>query len=111
MPDWLSRMTSRNRKAGPEEASAVDRDIADPAAVTIYTTNWCASCLMAKRYLESKGVSYEEINIEAEPAAAELVMSLARGYKTVPTMIVGETVVVDWDRKALEQALAAAGLA
>ena len=61
---------------------------------------------MAKRYLKQKGVSYEESISSAFPEAAEKVMSLARGYKTVPTMIIGDSVVVDWDRKALDKALA-----
>ena len=35
---------------------------------------------------------------------------LRDGYKTVPTMIIGDTVVVDWDRRALEKALVGEGL-
>ena len=85
--------------------SAIEPVADDAPAITIYTTSWCANCLMAKRYLEQKGVRYEEIDIERVPEAAERVMSLARGYKTVPTMIIGESVVVDWDRRALEKAL------
>ena len=66
--------------------------------------------MMAKRYLQQKGISYEEIDIERVPGAAEIVMGHARGYKTVPTMIIGDSVVVDWDRKALNDALAREGL-
>ncbi len=95
----------------PKAAPAAAETMADDApAMTIYTTSWCASCFMAKRYLQQKGVKYEEIDIERVPEAAEKVMSLARGYKTVPTMIIGESVVVDWDQRALEQALVREGV-
>jgi glutaredoxin len=66
---------------------------------------------MAKRYLHETGIEYDEIDIEDVPAAAEQVMRWARGYRTVPTLHVGETVVVDWDRRAYADALAREGLA
>jgi mycoredoxin len=91
-----------------EEAKAPERS--GPADVTLYSTSWCASCFMAKRYLDQKGVSYDEIDIDLDPEAAQKVMSLAHGYKTVPTMIIGDSVVVDWDRRALEKALANEGI-
>jgi len=92
------------------DPSSTETASSEAPAVTIYTTSWCASCSMAKRYLKQKGVSYEEIDIDRVPEAAEKVMSLARGYKTVPTMIIGDSVVVDWDRKALDKALADEGI-
>ena len=79
--------------------------------VTMYTTSWCGSCRTAKRFFQEQGVDYEEIDIEAVPGAAEQVMRWARGYKTVPTMRIGDTIVVDWDRRAVADALAKAGLA
>ena len=79
-------------------------------AITIYTTTWCGSCRMAKSYLNQKGVSFNEIDIDEVPEAAEQVMRWARGNRTVPTLKIGETVVVDWDREAVAAALAAEGL-
>lgn len=79
--------------------------------VTMYTTSWCGSCRVAKRYFDQQGVEYEEIDIEAVPEAAEQVKKWARGYKTVPTMRIGETIVVDWDRNAVAAALSKEGLA
>lgn len=76
----------------------------------MYTTSWCGSCRVAKRYFEQNGIAYQEIDIESAPEAAEQVMQWARGYKTVPTMKIGDTVVVDWDRKAVAEALAKEGL-
>jgi thioredoxin reductase (NADPH) len=76
--------------------------------VRMYTTAWCPDCSVAKRYLRQLGVEYEEIDIEATPGAAELVETWTGGYRTVPTFVVGSALVVDFDREALDRALAVA---
>ena len=60
--------------------------------VKMYTTTWCPDCRNAKRYLDSHGISYEEINIETTPGAAEFVMSVNAGKRKVPTFVVGTDV-------------------
>ena len=60
------------------------------AEVKIYTTTWCPDCRMAKKYLDTKGIAYEEINVETIPGAADLVMSINSGKRKVPTFVVGE---------------------
>ncbi len=78
----------------------------DPVAnVTIYTTTWCGSCRLAKQFLDDRAISYREINIEGDPAAALQVEKWARGYRTVPTFVIGDRVIVDWNRKAVEDVL------
>ena len=108
----ISRFFRRDGEAQPRgpRLVEVERPVADPPAVTVYTTSWCASCFMAKRYLQQEGVPYQEIDIERVPGAAGEVMRLARGYQTVPTLIIGESVVVDWDQRAVTSALTKEGL-
>lgn len=62
------------------------------AEVKMYTTTWCPDCRQAKKYLDSRGIRYEEINIETTPGAAEFVMSVNAGKRKVPTLVVGENV-------------------
>lgn len=62
---------------------------------------------MAKRHLAKRGLTYDEIDIEVVPGAAEQVMAWARGYRTVPTFVVGKRVVVDWNPREFEAAVAA----
>ena len=62
------------------------------AEVKMYTTTWCPDCRHAKKYLASRGLAYEEINIEATPGAAAFVMSVNAGKRKVPTFVVGEDV-------------------
>ena len=76
---------------------------------TMGTTGWCPSCRLAKSFLQQRGLRYREVDIEAVPEAADQVVAWTRGYKTVPTMKVGKTVVVDWNRRAYDKALTDAG--
>ena len=38
-----------------------------PKNITIYTTNTCSYCPMVKQYLASKGLTYDEVNLEEHP--------------------------------------------
>ncbi|HZH32386.1 MAG TPA: glutaredoxin domain-containing protein [Pyrinomonadaceae bacterium] len=55
------------------------------ANIKMYTTTWCSDCRRAKRFLDESGIAYEEINIEEQDGAAELVMRLNDGKRKVPT--------------------------
>ena len=52
------------------------------AKIKMYTTSWCGDCRMAKMLLAEKGISYEEIDIETTPGAAEIVMQANDGRDT-----------------------------
>lgn len=56
------------------------------AQVTMYTTSWCGYCFRLKTALKAEGISYTEVDIESDPAAAEFVMSVNGGNQTVPTV-------------------------
>jgi mycoredoxin len=53
--------------------------------IRIYTTSWCADCHQAKRFLREHQLPYEELDIEADPQAAEFVMQANNGKRKVPT--------------------------
>jgi mycoredoxin len=55
-------------------------------ALTVYTTSWCGYCHRLKTVLKSDGISYHEVDIEHDPAAAEFVGSVNGGNRTVPTV-------------------------
>ena len=56
------------------------------AALTIYSTPWCGYCHRLKTALKSQGISYDEVDIEQDPAAAEFVGSVNGGNHVVPTV-------------------------
>jgi len=55
--------------------------------LTMYTTDWCGYCMRLKFALDREGIAYQEVNIEREPDAAELVMAVNGGNRTVPTVV------------------------
>ncbi|PTW50507.1 MULTISPECIES: glutaredoxin 3 [Rhodovulum] len=59
--------------------------------VEIYTTSSCGYCHAAKRLLDSKGVSYAEIDVTADPGLRQEMMERANGGYTVPQIFVGAT--------------------
>jgi mycoredoxin len=56
------------------------------SGLTMYTTTWCGYCFRLKTALKGLGISYTEVDIEKDPAAAEFVMSINGGNQTVPTV-------------------------
>lgn len=58
--------------------------------LTVYSTSWCPDCVAAKRALEAKGIAFTEINIEENEAAAEIVMKVNDGRRSVPTLVYGD---------------------
>jgi glutaredoxin 3 len=55
--------------------------------VTIYSTRWCGYCVRAKALLESRGVEYEEISLDDDPAFRQKLFDLT-GNWTVPQILV-----------------------
>lgn len=53
----------------------------------MYTTPWCGYCRRLKAQLTEADIAYTEIDIEQDPSAAELVMSINGGNQTVPTVV------------------------
>jgi mycoredoxin len=54
---------------------------------TMYTTPWCGYCHRLKSQLDREGISYDVIDIEQDPNAAEIVESANNGNQTVPTLV------------------------
>jgi mycoredoxin len=53
----------------------------------MYSTPWCGYCRRLKTQMEREGIEYLEVDIEADPAAADYVMSVNGGNQTVPTLV------------------------
>jgi mycoredoxin len=55
----------------------------------MYTTSWCPDCRYAKKFLQARGITIEEINVDEEPEAEELLLRVNGGRRKVPTFEVG----------------------
>ena len=58
--------------------------------IEIYTTRWCGYCVRAKALLDGKGISYEEISLDDDPAFRRRLEELTGGW-TVPQILIDGT--------------------
>ena len=58
--------------------------------VEIYTSPLCGFCHAAKRLLNSKGVSFSEIDVLSDPARKPEMIKRANGGLTVPQIFIGD---------------------
>ena len=56
------------------------------AQLTMYTTTWCGYCNRLKTALRAEGITWDEVDIEADPTAADFVGSVNNGNHVVPTV-------------------------
>jgi mycoredoxin len=75
----------------PRTLEASDPNGGDPmsatSTLTIYTTTWCGYCRRLKSQLDSRGIAYDEVDVEQAPDAATFVESVNDGNRTVPTVV------------------------
>src|ERR671930_964617 len=55
--------------------------------IQMYTTRWCGYCVRAKALLDSRGLEYEEISLDDDPAFRARLLELTGGW-TVPQILV-----------------------
>jgi glutaredoxin 3 len=55
--------------------------------VVVYSSANCPYCIRAKELLESKGIHYEEIRVDLDPAQKDLMIERS-GRRTVPQIFI-----------------------
>jgi glutaredoxin 3 len=63
--------------------------MADTNGVTLYTTEPCGFCRQAKSLLESRRVSYKEVNLAKDPVGRAKLVAVT-GQMTFPQILVGK---------------------
>lgn len=59
-------------------------------AITIYTTRTCPFCVRAKGLLRDRNLSFDEIDVGADPQARARMTQRAQGRRSVPQIFIGE---------------------
>ncbi|MEH6589237.1 MAG: glutaredoxin 3 [Halioglobus sp.] len=67
-----------------------------PVEVKMYSTRFCPYCMRARSLLDSKGVAYEDIGIDANPQMRQQMMKLS-GRHTVPQIWIGSQHIGGFD--------------
>lgn len=82
----------------PAVPAAPEAPVADVGAeVVVYWRAGCPYCRSLFRQLDRRAIAHRRVDIHADPAAAALVRSIARGNETVPTVTVGPVSLVNPD--------------
>ncbi len=72
--------------------------------IKIYSTSWCPACIKAKKYLDMKGIEFQEINVADKHEDRNEVQEVS-GQRTVPVLDINGKVIVGFDKKAIDEAL------
>lgn len=69
--------------------------------VKVYSTPTCPYCTMAKKYLDSKNVPYEEFDVSKDRDAA-MQMIQKSGQRGVPVLEIDGSIVVGFDKEKID---------
>lgn len=70
--------------------------------ILMYGTAWCSDCKVAKRIMTENGAEFDFIDIDEVPGAADEVLKLNRGMRSVPTIVFPDgAVLVEPSRREL----------
>lgn len=72
--------------------------------IKIYSTPTCPYCKMAKDYLSSKNVSYQNIDVSSDQTAAEEMVKVS-GQKGVPVIVINGQTMVGFDKSRIDALL------
>ena len=102
---WAAKSAAAEAAAA-QQASERSSGYQPPEAdVIIYCTPWCPGCRRAKAYFNGLNISYIEIDITKDRAAASRVRGWANGNETTPTFDIKGTIIVEFDQAKVDKAL------
>ena len=65
--------------------------------VTMYSTGWCPYCERARGLLQRKGVAFQEVKVDDDPAQRMTMLERSGGRRTVPQIFIGDRHVGGFD--------------
>lgn len=78
--------------------------MSDDKKVIVYSTPTCPYCKQIKAYLKEKGIEYDDIDVAANPDKAQEMIDKS-GQMGVPVVMIGEEVIVGFDKEKINKAL------
>ena len=59
----------------------------DPSEILFYSADWCGDCRRSKRLMDSLGVAYTSIDVEADVTASDKVIEINGGQRSIPVIV------------------------
>ena len=74
--------------------------------IVVYSTTWCPDCRRTKQYLDRQGIPYTWIDIDKDSEAAQEVLRINGGIRSIPTLVFPDgSVLVEPSNKQLGEKL------
>ena len=67
--------------------------------IVLYTTQWCGFCIRAKALLDARGLDFDEVSLDDEPAFRQRVWDLGLQW-TVPLVMIDGDPIGGYDELA-----------
>lgn len=74
------------------------------AEVTVYTTTTCPWCTRLKDFLQAEGITFQEVDVRKDPAAARRMVEMT-GQRSVPVTTIGEQIIIGYDPDGIKALL------
>ena len=60
--------------------------------IKVYGADWCPDCVNAKKFLNSKGIEFEYIDITDDEQAIAFVEQVNNKRRVIPTLVIDDTI-------------------
>ena len=67
--------------------------------IILYTTEWCGYCIRAKALLDARGLTYDEVSLDHDPAFRQRVFDMGHRW-TVPLVTIDGEPIGGYDELA-----------
>ncbi len=74
-------------------------------SVSVYSTTSCPYCVMVKDYLKQKNVSFSDYDVGRDQNKASEMVRIS-GQMGVPVLSINGTIIVGFNKQAIDKALA-----
>lgn len=97
----------RRRPSASQDSERKAKAIRSNVPVVMYSTDWCGVCKRARKYFEEQGIRFTEYDVDRNLQARNEYL-LLNPRRSVPTIKIGNEVIVGFSPAAVEAALSAA---
>jgi len=69
--------------------------------IKIYSTSTCPYCIMAKKYFSSRGLTYQDLDVSKDKAAADAMVKVS-GQMGVPVILINGEIIIGFNKSRIE---------
>ncbi len=73
--------------------------------IKVYTTEGCPWCTKAKTYLKTKGIDFQELNIEKDDKARDEMVQKSNQRGGVPVLDINGSIIIGFNKPAIDKAI------